>query len=170
MKTDQLNTALRAVVQQTTNNTTTWIGHRQGETRDRLRGQTFICPLSGQLDCIEIFSNCVTNNGPVDLSIHPFNTETKVWGPALQTSKVELHKSDSGTWVAFPLNGLQLQKGSAYGFRLKSNGGLIGVGEAAGIVDHLPYTDGLEWVATSDDQQGTYFTYLSLAFKVEMRA
>lgn len=170
METNQSRSHLKAVVQQVANNTTSWIGHFHGETKSRVSGQTFICPTAGELDCIEVFSSHVTNDGPVDLTIHSFNPETKVWGSVLGTSRVDFNRMDTGKWISFPLNGLKLQKGMTYAFRLKSDTGLVGVGEAAGIVNHLPYNDGQEWVATSEDQPGNYFTYLSLAFKVELRA
>ena len=170
METNQSKSHLRAVVQQITNNTTSWIGSRVGENKTRIGGQTFLCPSEGDLDCIEVFSSHVCNNGPVALTIHLFDTETKTWGGILGTSKVEFNRNDTGKWISFPLDGLHLQKGKTYGFRLKSETGLIGVGEAAGSVNHLPYNGGQEWTASSDDQSGNYYTYLSLAFKVELRA
>lgn len=170
METNHSKSHLKAVVQQITNNTTSWIGHFTGETKNRISGQTFVCPTAGSLDCIEVFSSHVTNDGPVELTIHLFNAETKTWGAVIGTSKVDFNKNNTGRWISFPLNGLQLQKGIAYGFRLKSETGLVGVGEAVGSLNHLPYNGGQEWAATSDDQRGSFYTYLSLAFKVEMRA
>ncbi len=170
METNLSGSHLKAIAQQVTNNTTSWIGHRHGETKSRISGQTFLCPTAGDLDSIEVFSAHVSNNGQVELTIHSFDAANKTWGPVLGTSKVEFNRIDTGKWISFPLNGLHLQKGMAYGFRLKSETGLIGVGEAAGSYAHLPFIGGQEWVATSDDQFGNYYSYLSLAFKVEMRA
>jgi len=170
METNQSKSHLRAVVQQVTNNATSWIGQWKGEAKNRVSGQTFLCPSEGELDCIEVFSSHVTNSGPVNLSIHAFDTESKTWGPVLGTSKVEFNNLDTGKWVSFPLNGLRLQKGMTYGFRLKSETGLIGVGEAAGSVNHLPFTGGQEWAAASEELPGSFYTYLSLAFKVALRA
>jgi len=170
METNQSKSHLRAVVQQVTNNATSWIGHWQGETKNRVSGQTFLCPSEGELDCIEIFSSHVTNSGPVNLSIHAFDAENKTWGPVLGTSNVEFNNLDTGKWVSFPLNGLRLQKGMTYGFRLKSETGLIGVGEAAGSVNHLPFNGGQEWASSSEELPGSFYTYLSLAFKVALRA
>ncbi len=169
METNQ-SSHLKAVVQQVTNNTTSWIGNRHGETKSRMSGQTFVCPTEGELDCIEVFSAHVTNNGPVELTLHAFDAENKTWGPALETSTVEFRKNDTGKWIAFPFAGMHLQKGMAYGFRLKSDKGLIGVGEAACSHGRLPYIGGQEWTATSEDLFGNYYSYLSLAFKVELRA
>ncbi len=166
METNQL----KAVVQQVTNNTTSWIGHRHGETRSRITGQTFLCPTEGELDSIEVLSAHVTNDGPVQLTLHAFDAEQKTWGPALKSSTAEFKKHDTGKWIAFPLAGQHLQKGMSYGFRLKSESGLVGVGEAAGSNDRLPYIGGQEWTATADDQSGDFYSYLSLAFKVELRA
>ncbi len=170
METNYSKSHLKAVVQQITSNTTSWIGHRIGESKNRISGQTFICPTSGELDCIEIFSAHVTNNGPVELTLHLFDAENKTWGEVLETSTVEFNRNDTVKWIAFAINGLHLQNGLTYGFRLKSEGGLIGVGEAAGSYDRLPHIGGQEWAATSEDQFGNYYSYLSLAFKVELRA
>src|SRR5258705_4116267 len=125
METTHSKAHLRAVVQQTTNNATSWIGHISGETKNRIGGQTFTCPDDGDLDCIEVISSHVTNDGPVDLSIYTFNPETKTWGPLLGTSKVEFNRNNTGRWISFPFNGIRLQRGITYGFRLKSEGGLV---------------------------------------------
>ena len=171
METTHSKAHLRAVVQQTTNNTTSWIGHIKGESKSRTSGQTFTCPSEGDLDCIEVFSSHVTNDGPVELSIYSFNAETKAWGKLLGTSKVEFSRNNTGKWISFPCNGIHLQKGMAYGFRLKSDTGLVGVGETAASANELlPNTVGQEWMANSENQSGNFYSYLSLAFKVEMRA
>jgi hypothetical protein len=161
---------LKAVVQQVTHNTTSWIGHGRGEAKNHISGQTFTCPATGQLDRIEVFSECVTNNVPVDLSLHSFDIATKNWGPALETSSVQFNTSDTGKWISFPLHGLLLSAGKAYGFKLKCDAALIGVGEAAGAVNQVTKFSGQEWSADSDDQLGNYYSYLSLAFKVALRA
>ncbi len=170
METNQSKSHLRAVVQQVANNTTSWIGHWKGETKNRVSGQTFLCPSEGELDCIEVFSSHVTNSGPVNLTIHAFDAVNKTWGPVLGSSQVQFHNRDTGKWISFPLNGLRLQKGMTYGFRLKSETGLVGVGEAAGSVNHLPYKEGLAWASASEELPGSFYTYLSLAFKVDLRA
>jgi hypothetical protein len=170
MENNQTRPFLKAVVQQVTNNTTSWIGHRTGETHALVSGQTFICPTEGELDSIEVISTHVGHAEPVDLTLHHFDPETKTWGPVLKTARVEFNSKDTGKWISFPLHGLQLQKGSSYGFRLKSEGGLIGVGEAVGSYDHLPSNTGQEWISNTGDQQGKYFSYVSLAFKIELRA
>jgi hypothetical protein len=170
MEINQSKSHLKPVVQQVTNNTTSWIGHRHGETKSRFGGQTFTCPSEGNLDAIEVVLTHITNNGPVDLTIHSFDSENKTWGAELGTSTVEFNKSDTGNWVSFPLKGIKLEKGKTYGFRLKCEAGLIGIGEAAGSNGHLPFADGQEWNGTSDNKLGNFFTYLSLAFKVALRA
>jgi len=170
METNQSNSHLKAAVQQVTNNTTSWIGNRHGESKSSTSGQTFTCPSEGKIDAIEIVLTHITNNGPVDLTIHTFDAETKTWGAELGISTVEFTRKDAGNWVSFPLKGIPLQKGKTYGFRLKCEAGLIGIGEAAGSYDHVPFMGGQEWNATSDNQSGNFYSYLSLAFKVALRA
>ena len=170
LKMNQSKFHLKAVVEQTTNNTTSWIGRRKGETKGKISGQTFICPTEGELDSIEIFSTLVTEKEPVVLSLHSFDAENKTWGPVLETSTVELTKEDSGKWISFPIGGIRLQKGNTYGFRLQSEGELIGLGEALGSYDHTLCIGGQEWLANEGDQKGNYYSYLSLAFKIDLRA
>ena len=170
METYHSNAPLKPIVQQSTHNTTSWIGHRSSETNEHISGQTFTCPAAGKLDCIEIFSVYVNKKIPVALTLYPFDTERKIWGTALATSTVEFSKTDNETWIAFPLKGLQLNKDMVYGFKLKTDDGLLGVGEAAGCLNQLPYAGGQEWAANTKDQKGKYFSYLSLAFKVDLRA
>jgi len=170
METNQTKSHLKAVVQQVNHNAISWIGRGRGQTKNHVSGQTFTCPTTGKLDYIQIFSDFVANTGAVDLTIHSFDAKNSNWGPALETSSVEFNTSDIGKWISFPLNGLNLNAGGVYGFKIKSDAGLIGVGEAAGSVNELPCIGGQEWVADSDDQSGNYYNYFSLAFKVALRA
>lgn len=66
----------------------------QKGAKNRVSGQTFLCPSEGELDCIEIFSSHVTNSGPVNLTIHAFNAETKAW-----VLYWELQRLSSITWT-----------------------------------------------------------------------
>jgi hypothetical protein len=169
MKTEQKNPNLKVVVEQVTNNTTAWMGHRLAN-EDIVAGQTFTCPAEGDLGVIEIFSTLVLKPGHAQMTVHPFDPATKKWGPALLSSTVDIDKNDSGKWIAFPQNGLHLQKGGTYGFRLQSKDVYIGIGEAAGVRLQPQFTGGQEWTSASGDQPGKYFSYLSLAFKVGIRA
>lgn len=170
METIQSKSSVNPIIQQVKNNATSWIGNYRGETKNRITGQTFICPAEGTVDCIEIFSDYVNDNGVVDLTIHQFDNENKTWGKMLGSSAVEFKRNDTGKWIPFPLPGLQLQKGMSYGFRLKSDTGLFGVGEVAGSYNQLPCQGGQEWAASSENQSGNFYSYLSLAFKVGLRA
>ncbi len=169
MKTNQEKSALKVVLQQTLNNTTAWMGH--GLTNeDVIAGQTFTCPYEGELGGIEIFSSLVIKPGHAQMSVHPFDPSSKKWGEALLSTSVKIDKTDNGKWILFPQDGLKLQKDFTYGFRLKSDDMYIGIGEAAGSHSQPPFTGGQEWISPSDNHPGKYFKYLSLAFKVEMRA
>ena len=44
MKTPQSTSHLKAVVEQITNNSTSWVGHFPGEKKNRISGQTFCVP------------------------------------------------------------------------------------------------------------------------------
>ncbi|MEI7472468.1 MAG: hypothetical protein WCJ85_09425 [Chitinophagaceae bacterium] len=170
MKTAPSKSPLQVVVQQVNNNTTAWMGHRQNSNDEIFAGQTFTCPTEGDLDAIEVFSTLVVQPGHAVMTIHPFDPETKKWGPAMQSTALELDKSDSDRWISFPQTGLHLTKGAHYGFRLESRDMYLGLGEAAGSHEQPPLLGGQEWSANTIDPSEKYYSYLSLAFKVELRA
>ena len=172
METNHVKPHLKTVVEQTLHNTTSWIGQLRGETDNRIAGQTFICPAECDLETIEILPTIITNNGPVEMTLHSFDPQYKTWSPVIGSSQIEINRYDSGKWLSFPLNKLNfhLKKGMSYGFRLHSNAGLIGVGEAAAIHNLKPINVGQEWAASTDDESGHYYSHLSLTFKVQLRA
>lgn len=172
MKTFDSETYKKPALEQVSVKSTSWIGHYLNETKNRVVGQTFFSPEEGELETIQIYSDLVAESGPVEMSIHSFDPQTKTWGPAIGIACVNLKENDSGKWIAFPLKGFHyhLQKGKSYGFRLKNNTGLVGLGETPVSFDKKQPANGEEWNTSSGDNLGKYFSYLSLAFKVEMRA
>lgn len=170
MSTHTKISSLHPIVQQVTNNTTSWIGHRPGDNKDVVGGQTFIATAESDLEAIEVFSSIVTDAGKVVMTLHTFDPAKKSWGPALGSASVDFNKADTGKWVAFNLPGLHLTKGAAYGFKLESTETFIGVGEAVGSHAHPPFTAGQEWKFTKNNQNGDSFSYFSLAFKVDVKA
>lgn len=170
MKTEQKNHHQHPVVQQVTNNTTSWLGKRSRDNEDIISGQTFIAPTEGDLDAIEVFSSIVTKPGKVIMTLHSFDTLHKSWGPALSTSSVDIQNTEAGKWLAFSMQGMHLDKGQSYGFKLESPDTYIGVGEAAGSHRTPPFDAGQEWQFTKNHSKGECFSYFSLAFKVDMRA
>jgi hypothetical protein len=170
MKTENKNHQHHAVVQQVTNNTTSWIGKRSRDNEDIVSGQTFVAPSEGDLDAIEVFSSIVTKPGKVIMTLHSFDSQQKSWGPALGTSSVDISSTEAGKWLAFSMNGMHLDKGQSYGFKLESPDTYIGVGEAAGCHTKPPFGAGQEWQFTKKKSNGECFSYFSLAFKVDMRA
>ncbi|MES1217030.1 MAG: hypothetical protein ABUT20_16060 [Bacteroidota bacterium] len=161
--------AIRPAITQTTNNTTLWIGHLQNDPTDHFAGQTFKCSFEGLLDNIQVYSSAVQSPGEIQLTLHEFDPNTKTWGPAIADSKLLLQKNDDAKWITFELQPVALRKDATYGFRLQSSNALIGIGEAASGTKQ-PFTFGHEWNGDSKDMLGHYFSYFSLAFKVELRA
>ncbi len=170
MKSSQENSPLQVVLQQVNNNTTAWMGHRPADDGEIVAGQTFTCPSEGDLDAIEIFSTLVMKPGHANMTIHSFDPSNKKWGPVLHSSSVMINKNDSEKWISFPHKGLHLHKGDTYGFQLQSNDMYIGIGEAAGSHSQPPFIGGQEWTSPSGNQPGKYYSYLSLAFKIGVRA
>ena len=170
MKTESRNSAHLSVVQQITNNTTSWIGHRTRDNENVVGGQTFITPADGDLENIEVFSAHVTKPGKVTMTLHHFDPLEKSWGPVIGSASIEINNTAVGKWVSFNIPGLRLDKGKTYGFRLESPDTYIGIGEAAGSHHTPPYSAGQEWQFLKKDQKGHSFSYFSLAFKVGIRA
>jgi len=169
MKTASKN-SFTPVIQQVTNNTTSWIGHRPKDNEDLVTGQTFVAPSEGDLEAIEVYPSIVTKPGKIVMTLHSFDAQHKSWGPALGTASIDVTNNETGKWVSFDMKGTHLNKGQAYGFRLASPDTYVGVGEAAGSHTTPPFGAGQEWQFTKNQSNGKCFSYFSLAFKVDMRA
>jgi hypothetical protein len=169
METKKFGSHPRPVITQTENNTTLWVGHLQTDPNDHFAGQTFKCPSAGTLDNIQVYSALVHYPGELTMTLHEFNPGSKTWGSAISNSTQVLHRNDQAKWVRFALDPVHLNKDGFYGFRLQTKDALIGIGEAAtGTND--PFLFGHEWSGDSKNQQGHFFSYFSLAFKVELCA
>jgi hypothetical protein len=161
--------AIRSILSQPKNNTTTWIGHLQNETIDHFSGQTFKCPEDGYLDNIQVYATVVQRSGEVLLTLHEFNDGRKTWDSSVAASTLFVSGKDEGQWLTFNLNSAALEKEKLYGFRLQSNEAMLGIGELARGNDE-PCTFGQEWNADSENRSGVFFSWFSLAFKVQMVA
>ena len=157
------------VAVQTTNNTTSWIGHRSIDNKNVVGGQTFLASSEGDLESIEVFSSMVTNAGNVKMTLHSFDTQQNKWGPQMGSVSVQINQADSGKWMSFNIPGMHLDQGKAYGFKLESPDAFIGVGEAVGSSEKRPFNEGQEWKFTNNNQQGDAYSYFSLAFKVGVK-
>jgi len=170
MNTHIKNPLVKAVVEQVSNNATSWLGHHTFDNKDIVCGQTFVAPSEGELEAIEVFASIVTTPGNVVMTVHSFDPQLKSWGPVLGSASVGFTRTDTGTWKSFNVPGLHLNKGKMYGFRLATQDCYIGVGEAVGSCERPISIGGQEWKFVNKDQQGQSFSYFSLAFKVAVRA
>lgn len=161
--------AIRSILSQTRNNTTTWIGHLQNETLDHFSGQTFKCPDDGILDNIQVYASMIQRAGEVQLTLYQFENNAKNWNHSVTAASVLVSTKDEGDWITFMLPHVLLSKDKTYGFRLESNNAMLGIGEWARD-NHEPCSFGQEWNADSNNKDGVFFTWFSLAFKVEMIA
>ncbi|MDZ4792692.1 MAG: hypothetical protein SGI83_00280 [Bacteroidota bacterium] len=157
------------LLSQTENNTTLWIGHLKADPNDHFAGQTFKSPADGLVNNIQVYSSAVQQPGDMALTLHEFDAGFRTWGPTIGEASMFLQKGDDARWVRFYLQPVSLIKDGMYGFRLQSDNALIGIGEAASHA-HQPFEFGHEWNADSKNEKGHYFSYFSLAFKVEMCA
>lgn len=167
MKTTKLSGISQPVLTQAKTNTTLWIGHLPTHPTDHFGGQTFRCPVEGSLDNIQLFFSAIQYPGKITLTIHEFDNTTKTWGTPIESSDLLVKKDDHDRWVQFDFSYIRLEKDKVYGFRLQSANALVGIGEAESETKS-PYTFGHQWKADSKNERGNYFSYFSLAFKIEM--
>jgi hypothetical protein len=160
----------KAIVQQITKNTISWIGHHNKENKIIIGGQTFTLPSDEDLEAIEVFAILVTIPGKFSMTLHLVDSILKTWGPVLGSSSVDFTRDDNGKWKSFNISGLHLHKGKTYGFRLESGNSYIGVGETVGSFETPLLVKGQEWKFTNYEKEGQSFSYFSLAFKVDVRA
>lgn len=163
------NSNSRPILSQTENNATLWIGHLANSTNDLLAGQTFSCPSDGLLNNIQVYSTAVTQPGAVELTLHEFDPETKSWSQPISQSVLNIESNDTSKWLRFELEPVQLRKDGNYAFRLHTDNGIIGFGEGIRHA-HKPFTFGQAWSSDSGRKGEKFFSYFSLAFKVEMCA
>ncbi|MFM2360741.1 MAG: hypothetical protein RLY16_2734 [Bacteroidota bacterium] len=168
MKTTIPHTGVTALAQ-ITNNTTRWIGHRKNDNQSIATGQTFTATSNCQLKNIEVYSNLVTRPGEITMTLHSFDPIQKSWGPVLNRTCVDVDHENNDKWIPFDMEGTQLSQGMCYGFKIESAEAYMGVGEAAGGVETPPYVEGQEWEFTNNNQQGSSYSYFSLAFKVDAK-
>ena len=159
----------RPLLTQTKNNTTLWIGHLKADPTDHFAGQTFQCTTDGLLNNIQVYADAVQTPGEVNLILHSFDPKSKKWGEVLCSSKINIQRSDDARWVRFDLPAIPLKNGNSYGFRLETPDAMVAIGEAASHAKH-PFVFGQEWKADSKDKAGHFFSYFSLAFKIELCA
>ena len=169
METTKNASPIRPLLSQIKNNTTLWIGHLQNETIDHFGGQTFKCPADGQLDNIQVYSSVIQRPGEITLTLHEFDSYSKKWKPSFAQSSVIARKNDESKWLSFVLPHSLLVKDKIYGFRLQSPDGMMGIGELVRSSNE-PCSFGQEWNADSNNTDGVFFSWFSLAFKVEMVA
>jgi len=162
-------TPSRPVLSQTESNTTLWIGHLNHDANDHLAGQTFSCPSDGLLNNIQVFSAAVTQPGDVLLTMHEFDPLNKTWGPVLMESRQLIDRADESRWIRFNLEPMNLLQSRHYGFRLQTETGIIGIGEAASHA-RKPFSFGQEWSNDTSQLRDNFYSYFSLAFKVELCA
>jgi hypothetical protein len=169
METVKNASRLRPILSQTENNTTLWIGHLQNDPVDHFAGQTFRCPADGTLDNIQVYSSVVQRPGELALTLHEFDSESKHWKPSFAYSSVMVNRGDDEKWLSFSLPHTLLAKDKIYGFRLQTLDAMVGIGELVRGSNH-PCSFGQEWNADSNNLTGVYFSWFSLAFRVEMVA
>ncbi|MBS1757894.1 MAG: hypothetical protein JSU03_11490 [Bacteroidetes bacterium] len=167
MEAASLQTASKLLAQQTTINTTSWVGHIN-DNKEIATGQTFMATTDGDVKSVEIYSNMVSKPGHVTMSLHAYDPQQKEWGHTIQSTNIEVKKNDTGKWVKFAVPGMHVDKGKIYGFKIESQDCFMGLGEAAGSSKLPPFTQGQEWKFVNNNAKIDSYNYFCLAFKIGM--
>ena len=146
-----------------------WIGHMNTGHIDHSAGQIFQCLDEARLECIDVYSTTVAHPGKVVLTLHKFDKDRKQWGPVITTAEVNVDKEDANAWVHFDIPAVPVHKDDVYGFRLQSKEALVGLSELV-LTEANPEVYNAEWHLDSKQQEDLYYNYLSLAYKVGVRA
>jgi hypothetical protein len=144
------------------------LSHLHSDPTDHMQScQTLLCPPKDELDNIQLYSTAVQHAGEIVMTLHEFDPRTKNWGPSIGSSALQVLKGDTPHWMRFDLPPVYLRKDVTYGFRVQASNAMVALGEAA-TGTQQPFTFGHEWSGDSKNQRGHYYSYFSLAFKVEM--
>lgn len=161
---------LHSVVEQADHNITGWMGHHPGKQQNICLGQTFKSASDANVSEIEIYADAVMYPGTIQLTLHQYDPETKIWGPELLKTSTKVTSEDTGEWLRFNFDNLHIQKGFSYGLKLASDDSYLGLGEVAGSAKNPPMIFGQEWLFSVSGETINVFNYFSLSFKVREAA
>jgi hypothetical protein len=128
-------------------------------------GQTFTVRNKGLLKTIKIHPEYVVGSSNVRLSVFELNDEKKEWKSIHKEIDVYVDKKDEGKWVEFNLQDIPVSASKKYGFKLSClNGAMIAISENPWNVSN-PYSEGEEWVGSTQKPEGTFHKDFDLAFE-----
>ncbi len=144
-----------------------WVGHCENGV-DYFAGQTFVTPASGLLKRISLFPSIVYGTTVATLAVYDFDRVNRVWKQRCAEVKRSVSKAKEGQWIDFKLPALEVNKNGSYGFKLSCNsGGMLAIAECPWNVFN-PYSDGEEWIGSSQLIEGNFHKDFDLAFEGEI--
>jgi hypothetical protein len=152
-------------------NSSSWVGHilTGGNDQYRLAGQTFRCPKDGWLNRIEIYTSAIQTPGLLELTLHAFDESRHRWEKQLASSSLFLPGNPADPWLSLELGPIRLSRDRYYGFRLQSRDALVAIGEKARTA-RQPVVDGQEWMASTENSEGNFFSYFNLVFRLGIQS
>ena len=112
----------------------------------------------------------VYGNTNATLQLYEFDEVTHTWRNQRASIECVVTKEMEGTWINFEMNDLQVNKNTSYAFRLSCNdGGMLAIAECPWHVAN-PYTEGEEWIGSSQKQDGNFHKDFDLAFEAAILA
>lgn len=144
-----------------------WVGNC-GNGVEYYAGQTFKAPANGMLRTIKLFPTMVYGNTSATLQVYEFDVVSHTWQQHCGTTECAVTKDMEGQWISFNLDGLQVNKNGSYAFRLSCNdGGMLAIAECPWNIAN-PYSEGEEWIGSSQKTDGTFHKDFDLAFEAEI--
>lgn len=144
-----------------------WVGHCDNGV-EYFAGQTFKVPADGVLRRIRLFPTMVYGAASATLQVYEFNEATHTWHAQCGSTECAVTKAMEGHWIDFDLKELPVVKNSSYAFKIScNNGGMLAIAECPWQVAN-PYTEGEEWIGSSQQQDGAFHKDFDLAFEAEI--
>jgi len=141
-----------------------WVGHCSNGVQ-YFAGQTFRSNTSGKLAYIKLFPVIVMGATAATLTIYELDDQTQQWKEQKASFKTIVNKAMEGHWLQFGISDVHIKANKQYGFKLScDNGGMMAIAENPWTVPN-PYSDGQEWVGSSENPNGSFHKDFDLAFE-----
>ncbi len=145
-----------------------WIG-KMDDGIDYTTGQTFLCTTKGTLRCIKLFAEMIVGETDAMVTVFEFEEQSHQWKEKITERKLMLDPAMQKQWVDFDFNGVKLEAGKQYGFKVSCNhGGIMAIAEGPMSGD-VSYADGEQWIGNSKNPLGKFYPHFDLAFIAEIQ-
>jgi hypothetical protein len=146
-----------------------WVGDCKKNGIQYYAGQTFRTPASGFLKSIKLYSSIVNGSANATLSIYKFDDVSYEWKDKMAEASIFITEAMESQWIEFELPQFHVNKDGNYGFKLTCEEGMLAIAECPWNITN-PYSEGVEWVASSRLREGNFHEDFDIAFEGEIEA